>query len=130
TARHWADQFERWAGRLGEKDKSQAGSGSGKAGAGQMQALLALMRLRQQQDQLRQQTSVIEEQKQTSRDYPAAAQDAAGQQSTLSDQVRTLEQDSSFPVPPERLSPIGNAMSDAAGLLSKPETGKPTYDAQ
>jgi len=131
TARYWSDQFERWAARLSQKDNSQAAQdGAGAPDAAQMQALLELMRLRQQQDQLREQTTVIEEQKQTTTDYPAAAQDAARQQSALRDGVQGLQQDPSFPVPSGQLAPVGKSMGDAAGLLGKPETGKPTYDAQ
>jgi hypothetical protein len=73
---------------------------------------------------------VLEEQKQTSEDYPSGAHDAATQQSGLRDQVQALQQDSTFPVPPNQLAPVGSAMGDSAGLLAKPETGKPTYDAQ
>jgi hypothetical protein len=132
TARYWGDQFNRWADRLSQKDNSQASQGNsgGKPDAAQMQALLALMRLREQQDQLREQTSVLEEQKQTSQDYPAGAQSATQQQGALRDQVQALQQDPSFPVPPEQLAPAGKSMSDATGLLGKPETGKPTYAAQ
>jgi hypothetical protein len=132
NARYWGDQFDRWAGKLGAKDNSKAAPGApgGQPDAAQMQALLQLMRLRQQQDQLREQTSVVDEQKQTSQDYPSQARDAAQQQSALSAQVRALQQDPSFPVPPAQLKPVGKSMDDAAGLLGKPETGKPTYSAQ
>lgn len=132
TSRFWGDEFDKWAERLGEKDNSKAGAGSpgGQPDAAQLQALLALMRLRQRQDQLREQTSVLEEQKETSQDYPSGAQDAAQHQSALRDEVESLQHDATFPVPPGQLAPVGNAMSDAAGLLAKPETGKPTYSAQ
>ena len=132
TARYWSDQFERWAGRLGEKDASQTQkpNSSGQPDPAQMQALLALMRLRQQQEQLREQTSVVEEQKQTNPDYSTGAQEAAQQQSALRQQLEAMQQDPSFPIPPGPLSPIGKSMDDAADLLGKPETGKHTYDTQ
>jgi hypothetical protein len=130
--RYWSDQFERWAGRLGQQDNSKSANSSanGKPDAAQLQALLALMRLRQQQAQLREQTSVIEERKDTSDDYAGQAQAAAQVQSGLRDQVRSLGQDPAFPVPAAQLAPIGNSMDDAAVLLARPETGKPTYAAQ
>jgi phosphoglycolate phosphatase-like HAD superfamily hydrolase len=133
NARYWSDQFDRWAARLGQQDQSKSAAGGnsgGKPDPAQMQALLALMRLRQQQAQLREQTSALDEQKQNGADYPSGARDAAGQQSTLRDQVRGLARDPSFPLPPDQLNPVGKAMSDAAGLLGKPETGPPTYSAQ
>jgi hypothetical protein len=132
TARYWSDQFERWAKRLSESDNSKAAPSnqSGQPDAAQLQALLALMRLRQQQDQLREQTSVINEQKQTSQDYSGEAQDAAQQQAALRDQAQALGQDPSSPLQPQQLAPVAKSMGDAAGLLGKPETGKPTYDAQ
>jgi hypothetical protein len=132
-AHHWSDQFNRWADRLDQKDDSKSAQGSGSGGtpdAAQMQALLALMRMRQQQDQLREQTSVLEEEKKFSQDYPTSVQDAARQQTALRDEVQGLEQDPTFPVPPKQLNPVFQSMNDAAVLLSKPETGKPTYATQ
>ncbi len=131
TARYWGDQFERWAGRLSEQDKSQSANGdqSGKPDSEQLQALLALMRLRQQQAQLREQTSVLEERKE-SEDYTSGAQAAEQTQAELRDQVQAFGQDPTFPVAAKGLVPVGKSMNDAAGLLGKPETGKPTYAAQ
>ncbi|HEX4084435.1 MAG TPA: hypothetical protein VHY22_05980 [Chthoniobacteraceae bacterium] len=133
-ARYWSDQFDHWAARLGQQDSSKSG-GKGSPGgspdaAAQMQALLQLMRLRQQQDQLREQTGVLQEQKETSQEYPTGAQDAARQQGGLRDQVQALQQSGALPVPPDQLSPVAKSMGDAAGLLAKPETGQPTNAAQ
>jgi hypothetical protein len=131
TAQYWSDQFDRWAARLDQSDNSKSPPGTpGQPDPSQMQALMALSRLRQQQDQLREQTSVINEQKNTSQNYSSEAQDAAQQQDGLRDQVQAMMQDPTFPIPPARLAPVGQAMGDAAGLLAKPETGKPTNDAQ
>jgi hypothetical protein len=133
TARYWSDQFDRWAARLGQQDDSKSASGgqAGQPDAAQLQALLALMRLRQQQDQLREQTSVLEERKQASHDdYSLGTQAAAQSQSGLRDQVQSMAQDPNFPVPPQNLAPVGKSMDDAAGLLAKPVTGQPTYAAQ
>jgi hypothetical protein len=131
AARYWGDQFERWAGRLGEQDNSHAQKGqAGKPNAEQMAALLALMRVRQQQDQLREQTAVLQEQKDTSQDYASSAQDAEQQQSSLRDQLKAFMQDPTFPIPTAQLAPVTSAMNDAAQLLGKPETGQPTYSAQ
>ena len=132
TAGRWSDQFDKWAARLSEKDNSQASAGKspGALDAEQLQAMLALMRLRQQQDQLREETSVLEEQKAYSPNYTAGAQDTADRQGALHDQIQAFAADLSFPVPPAQLKPIAQCMADAAGLLEKPETGKPTYNAQ
>jgi hypothetical protein len=133
TAQYWGEQFDRWAAHLEQSDNSQSQKPGGQPGqpdAAQMQALMALSQLRQRQDQLREQTAVIDEEKGTSQDYSSEAQDAAQQQGELRDHVQALEQDPTFPIPPEKLAPVGKAMSDAAGLLAKPETGQPTNDAQ
>jgi type II secretory pathway pseudopilin PulG len=94
-----------------------------------MQALLNLMRLRQQQDQLRQQTAALDAQKQGDQ-YQAGATSAAQQQSGLVNTLQALQQDPAFPVPPADIAPVGGAMNDAATLLAKPDTGAPTADAQ
>jgi len=132
TARYWSDQFERWAKRLEAHDDSKSSSGGkqGQPDPAQLQALLALMRLRQQQDQLREQTSVLDERKNTSEEYSADARKAGQQQSALESVVQAMKQDPDFPVKPAQLAPVGAAMHDAAGLLDKPETGQPTNAAQ
>ena len=132
TAGHWGDQFETWAARLGEKDDSHTAenAAAGEPDPAQMQALITLMRLRQQQDQLREQASVIDERKETSPDYQGDAKAAAQAQGGLRDQVQSLAQNPSFPLPPRQLAQIGKSMDDATRILGKPETGKPAYDAQ
>ena len=133
SARHWGDQFEQWAKRLSDSDSSksgQSGKGRGQPDPAQMQALMALMRLRQQQGQLREQTAALDEQKSTNQDYPAGAQDAGRQQGALHDAEQAMEQDPNFPVQRDQMQPIGKAMGDAATLLAKPETGQPTNAAQ
>jgi hypothetical protein len=131
SARRWSDQFNKWADRISAKDDSKSPPGTpGQPDPAQMKALLALMRLRQQQDQLRQQTAALDEQKTSSPNYTSAAQDAASRQGAMRDQVQSMQQDPSSPVPPAKLAPIGKSMADAAGLLAKPETGPPTTNAQ
>jgi len=128
-ARHWGDQFDKWADRLSASDKSQAsGSPGGQGGAAaQLQALLALMRLRQAQDQLRDQTSALDEQKESNPDYASGAQDAASRQGAMRDEVEGMRE---APGSPPELGAVGKSMGDAAGLLGKPETGKATTNAQ
>jgi hypothetical protein len=130
--RYWGDQFDRWAKMLGNGDdtKSPPGAnGSGQPNAAQLQALLNLMRLRQQQEQLRDQTGALDAQKQSDQYQPAAA-GAAREQSELRNDLRDMQKDPTFPVPPAALDPAGDAMNDAAGLLAKPDTGPPTTGAQ
>jgi len=130
--RYWGDQFDRWAKMLGNNDQSKSNNSStnnSQPNAAQMQALLNLMRLRQQQDQLRQQTAALDEQKQSDQ-YKDSAADAAHQQSGLNDTLQGMQQDPSFPVQPSDLGPAAKAMNDAATLLGKPDTGSPTTAAQ
>jgi hypothetical protein len=129
---YWGEQFDRWAKMLGSGDPSKSAGSPGKASqpdAAQMQALLNLMRLRQQQDQLRQQTAALDAQKQGDQ-YQASAANAARQQTGLVNTLQALQKDPAFPVAPSDLAPVGGAMNDAATLLAKPDTGTPTTGAQ
>ena len=119
----WGGQLRKWADRLEENDASKtAGGGGGKGvdAAAKMQALLALMRLRQAQEQVRDQTSALDTRK--GPDYPTEAQGVAAAQGALHDELAGMGQ--------EELAPSAKAMAEAAVLLGKPETGKPTVAAQ
>jgi hypothetical protein len=130
--RYWGDQFDRWAKMLGSGDQTKStgsSASSSQPNAAQMQALLNLMRLRQQQDQLRQQTAALDAQKQSGQ-YKDGAADAGRQQSALNDTLQGMRQDPTFPVQPADLAPASKAMNDATTLLAKPDTGSPTTAAQ
>ncbi len=128
-AAEWSKRFNQWADRLSEKDDSKSGSGEGE-GEPDMKAMLALMRLRQSEAALRDRTGALEQQKESNPRYDMEAEGTALAQTGVKTGVDQLQADPTFPVPPETLAPIGQAMGDASALLIKPETGAPTVAAE
>ena len=111
--------------RITTKAKAAAPEERGRAenAAAQMQALLALLRLRQEQEQLRDQTSALEARK--GGGLPGAgAGPGGGARGRCTTSWRRCSR-----IPPRSCRgprAAGRAMADAAALLGKPETGKPT----
>jgi len=130
--RYWSGLLDGWAARLsdGDKARSSAKQPPVTPDGARLQALLALMRMRQEQDQLRQQTAALDAERERGADYQTAARDIGGRQSSLGGGVRVMENDPSSPVPTAELPPIAGAMDDAAALLAKPDTGEPARAAQ
>lgn len=127
----WSSQFELWADRLSGKDDSKSADSSkgGESGAA-MKALMALLRLRQQEDVLREQTGALDRQKNSNPRYGEDAHAAAARQKEVRQGVEQLQEDADFPIPSEQLAPIGKAMQDAGTLLDKPDTGDPAIAAE
>ncbi len=131
TATDWGKQFNLWADRLDAKDDSKSDDdGQGGQGTPDMKALLALLHIRQHQDETRERTSALDAQKTTDQNYAQDAQDTAKQQLDLQTAVEQLQADPDFPVPAEDLGPIAKVMKEAKGMLDKPDTGDPTVADQ
>jgi hypothetical protein len=131
TATEWSKQFNAWADELDKKDDSQDQSqGDGQGQPPDMKALMALLHIRQQQDEIRERTGALENQKAASQTYAADTQDTSKQQGDVQGAVQQLQADPDFPVPAEDLGPIAKVMGEAKTLLDKPDTGDPTVADQ
>lgn len=131
SANEWSKQFTAWADRLDAQDDSKSGQGEqGQPSEADMKALMALLHIREQQDELRDRTGALDNQKATDKNYNADAQDTSKQQQDVQGQVQQLQADPDFPVPAEKLGRVAKAMGDAKTLLDKPDTGAPTIAAQ
>lgn len=130
SASDWSGKFENWAKRLGEQDDSQSQANGKNPSEADMKALLALLRLRQHEDELRDRTTTLDAQKQTNSRYADEARKAASRQHELRETVEDFLDDLKFPVPPNQLQPVSNAMHDAKDFLDKPDTGDPAVNAE
>ena len=132
SAGDWSKQFEQWATKLSDSDDSKAGDPSqgGKGQPGDMKTMMALMKIRQQEDALREQTSAIDQQKKSDSNYDQETKDAATRQQEIGQSLDEVANDPESQLPPEELAPIQKAMKDAGMLLSKPDTGNPTTAAE
>ena len=78
TATDWGKQFNHWADRLDAKDDSKSDSDQGQGqGSGDKKALMALLHIREQQDEIRERTGALENQKAADKNYNADAQETS-----------------------------------------------------
>lgn len=128
----WATQFDAWAKLLsGEEDGGAGGGGGGGSPTAQLlELMLKLLRLRQTEEGLREQTRFFEEHKaDTARYTPGVARVAELQQALIGN---VQEISAEYPQPQLRglLAEVESAMADAARLLAVPQTDQETIAAQ
>jgi hypothetical protein len=127
----WSGRFEKWAEKLEPKS---SGSGSSSSGSQQKndltEQLIALLRLRESEVTLRDQTTVLEQDKGTPDSYQQrAASLADGQEKMSADldgihgKVPKAQLESAF-------TDTSGAMKGVLSELRKPQTGKPADDAE
>jgi len=128
----WSDQFSKWADLLEPKPASNAGAGNGQ-GAPQgaeeslLKELLGLLRLRERELNLREQTRLLDQQKSDAAIYPDRAGKLFGQQSKiLTDLDPVKEGAEKLPVLRGAVEEAGDHMSAAAELLKQPQTDQAT----
>jgi hypothetical protein len=133
-----SDKFGKWADKLDKKDKEDGG-GQGGSGAGggekkmseeELEKMLALLRLREQQETLREQTRLINQFHKGKEEYSQDTQKLAGKQDGMSRDLRKLKRDRMFEKAKERMEQAGEAMEDANSDLQRPRTDEKTQSAQ
>jgi hypothetical protein len=130
-AGNWAKQLLAWADLLG----SQSGSCSGQGGAGQLspetiELILKLMRIRQQEEGLRESTRFLEEQRAVLPIYEESATKLGRIQDGLAKQVEELPGRYMCSKIAHLLDQVTEAMGDASRLLYKPQTDGETVAAE
>jgi hypothetical protein len=126
----WAKRFDDWAAELEKSQRSEGDSGEGQ-GENEipeevLMRLLALLRLRLQEMNLREQTRWLEERRATHQGYREDAIMLSLRQSVLKDETDKLDADGTSRFLPK----AHDAMDEAETLLQKPQTDKPTVDAE
>lgn len=126
----WQEQFGAWADLL---DQADLGGGGGSAGGGggslseaALRRLLALLRLRQQEQNIREFTGILQERKKSSRSYREDGILLSIRQNYLVQDTEELEA-----AGPSRFLPqTRQAMSEAEKLLMVPRTDEPVLAAE
>jgi len=132
----WSRQFNAWADILEPKPSSAGGAGGGGGGQGNdlanvlMEQLLALLRLRDGELNVRDRTQLLEAQKLD----PAIYQDGAGAvysaQRQLQKKLLQMQMDNPFPPLEDPFSEIYDAMHTVGALLGLPQTDAVTVKAE
>jgi len=135
----WSQRFSQWADRLGSGDRSRAAAEmqGGTMSEQEMKEMLkmlkqalALMRIRQQEETLRERTRMSEEQKANNPNYKEDAQALASMQQQLKEEIQKLQKEMGDSSLAGQLEPVAQAMGEAGSLLGKPQTDEPTVEAE
>ena len=130
---NWSRRFHDWGAKL-EPKSDDGGSGKGAQGKnGEKQInlakqLVALLRLREKEMTLREQTGVLDEQK--GETYKDQATQLSADQKKLAETLDSIHQDTQLDQLDSSFTESADAMNQAAALLQKPQTDKVTDHAE
>jgi hypothetical protein len=130
--RQWFERFQKWAEKLEPKSSSNSSSGSS---SGQQQndlteQLIALLRLRESEVNLRDQTSILDQDKGVPDSYKHRAATLADSQEKMSADLDGIHEKTPVAQLETAFADASSAMKDTLGVLRQPETGKPADDAE
>ncbi len=130
----WADQFDAWAKRIEPEPQDGSGEGGeGESGFSQddlMQLLVAMIRMRADQDNIRGRTAMLEEQKARDPGYDDRAADLAADQGTLNIKMQGVAQNNPVEVLDSVMKETVESTAATLDLLEEPDTGLATAAAQ
>ena len=123
----WSDRFQKWADVLQPKSDSQGGQGQagnsqGKPPLDLTKQLIALLRLREKESTLRDQTDVLEWGKEITPDYQQQAGSLAATQGNLGEALALVHQATPVPELNPAFDQVASSMKEAGELLAKPQT--------
>lgn len=130
----WSEHFQKWSDELEPKSKDEGSNSSSNSKSNQSKQdmtkqLIALLRLRESELNLHDQTSVLDQAKGEA-DYPKRAASLGADQDAMAANLNAIHKDT----PVESLNPAfsdaGQAMGRVSSLLRQPQTGKPADDAE
>ncbi|MEW6306247.1 MAG: hypothetical protein AB1705_22500 [Verrucomicrobiota bacterium] len=129
----WSQRFNAWADRLEPKPEDSGGGGAGQGGKPPMdmsKQLMALLRLRQQEVNLRDRTRLLEKQRAQDANYEGTAKKLSASQFQMRKQVMAMQGENELPLLDEPLEETFLAMRESETVLAKPDTGAPADQAQ
>ena len=133
SAKEMADKFNKWAKILEQKDDKQA---SGAAGNGEMipvdpEIVFGLLRLIQREQELREQTRTLEENRRNMPDYSEKAAKLSENQMGMRQDLKKIQDKApEFPKLNSIMNRAEKAMTDVGALLFKPQTDQETLGAE
>jgi len=120
---NWSGRFEKWADDLQPKTDSQGGQGGqGQPPLDLSKQLIALLRLREKESSLRDQTGVLEWSKDSTPDYKEQAGSLAATQGNLGQALALVHKATPVPALTPLFAQAASAMQEAQELLAKPQT--------
>ncbi len=128
----WAERFEKWAAKLEpEKEESDSGEGSGGESESDMtKTLMALLRLREKEITVREQTRLLDENKGDAANYKERTGALSETQNKLAEDMTDLANKNNIPPLVEPYHQADEAMDEVHSLLKKPRTDATTLETQ
>jgi len=128
----WSERFDKWADKLEpEKEDSDSSESSGGESPSDMtKALLALLRLREKEITVREQTRLLDENKGDDANYKERTGALSEQQKKLAEDMTNLANENNIPPLVETYHQADEAMEDVHSFLQKPQTDATTLEAQ
>lgn len=123
----WKSQFLAWADMLEKANKKRDGDGEGDGEGEQLdprdlEVLVTLIRARQREERLREQTRTIDEERASNKSYEADAKKLGAIQDEISKDVRTVERLSRIPQVRTLAETVVGEMMNASMYLRRPQT--------
>ena len=130
----WSERLGGWADLLEPKSDESGGEGSGGEGSSSDDALikelLALLRVRNREINLRQRTGLLERQRAEADNYEESAKGLAAAQAEVREQMSVIQGENPAPALEFPLQDIIDSMQGVEGLLNQPRTDRETDLAQ
>ena len=128
---HWSEQFEAWAKHIDPEPQESGESGEGEYSQDDlMQLLVAMIRMRAEQDNLRGRTGMLEEQKARDPNYAKRVGELADDQGELKGKMDDIVRKNPVEVLDGILRETGGSMAATLQQLAKPDTGADTVQAE
>lgn len=131
----WSVHFKKWGDALEPKPDEGGAGGQGANGAPSnkedlTKQFIALLRLRENEENLRDQTSVLDQQKGTPSSYKENADSLAQTQKNLGEELDRIRAKMPLPALQPAFAQTTVAMRKVESILPKPETGKPADESE
>jgi hypothetical protein len=128
----WSGRFDEWSHKLEPPPSSQSSQQSGTPSKKKdlTEQLIALLRLRENEMNLRDQTSLLDQQKGEPESFKTRANSLGDTQKKLNHDLDVVRQDVGLPELDATFQQTEELMTGAESILRKPETGKPADAAE
>lgn len=126
----WSERFQKWAEKLEPKSAGSSASSGSQKSKDLTEQLIALLRLRLNEANLRDQTSLLDQDKGAPDSYQQRAGTLATSQEKLAGNLDGIREKTALPQLDPAFSDTAGAMKEVQSLLRQPQTGPPTDGAE
>jgi hypothetical protein len=127
----WSERFQKWSEKLEPKSPgSGSGSGSGQQSLDLTAQLIALLRLREGEMNLRDETTLLDQDKGQAESYQQRAAALADGQEKMAGDLEGIHRKVPVPEVDPAFADVSGGMKEVLAQLRKPETGQPADEAE